>query len=409
MHIAYVIPTVDRIGGAERQLILLAKGIAQKGWQVAVIALSGTGADTLKDLSSHGVHFHSLEMRKGLVDPRGWMRLHRWLASHNPDLVHAHLPHAALLARWSRIASPVRVLVDTIHTPATGDVLRRFAYRMSSHLPDVVTAVSTSAAAPWLDAGMVSQRDLAIIPNGIDIDHWTRNDEVREAARRRSGLEDRFVWLAVGRLDPVKDQATLLRAFACLSGSAHLLLAGTGPLEQALRRLSRELGIADRVNFLGFQNDVLNWMRQADAFVLTSRCEGLPLALLEACACELPAVITNTPGALEVIPHLGEEPVPVGDAEALARAMNAVMSLSEAERRNLGSRERQRAVERFNLSTMLDSYEALYRGALAANPIPSRWKKAHLRSAMLFESEDSPHALGAFIAKTLAQHDDAEQ
>src|SRR5262249_12877349 len=153
----------------------------------------------------------------------------------------------------------------------------------------------------------------------------------REAARRLSNLDNKFVWLAVGRLDPLKDHATLLRAFARLSARAHLMLAGIGPLEQALRQQSHELGIADRVSFLGFRNDVLNWMRQADAFVLNSRWEGLPLALLEACACELPAVITNTSGALEVIPHSVASPVPVGDADALSTAMNVVMSLPQAE------------------------------------------------------------------------------
>src|SRR5215831_267716 len=108
MQIAYVIPTIDLIGGAERQLLLLATGMAQRDWQVTVIALSGTGGDSLEELSARGVPFLSLEMRKGLLDPRGWIRIHRWLASHKPDLVHTHLPHAALLARWSRIGAPLR-------------------------------------------------------------------------------------------------------------------------------------------------------------------------------------------------------------------------------------------------------------------------------------------------------------
>src|SRR5262249_38955705 len=151
------------------------------------------------------------------------------------------LPHAALLARWSRLFSPQRVLIDTIHSPAiSGGTLRRFAYRLSSGLPDVVTAVSTSAAKPWVGANLVGPR-LAIVSNGIDFEHWKLDAGIREEARRLSGLTGKFVWLAVGRLDPVKDHATLLRAFALLPSRAHLLIAGIGPLESMLRQLSSEL------------------------------------------------------------------------------------------------------------------------------------------------------------------------
>lgn len=409
MHVAYLIPTIDRIGGAERQVILLATGMAQRGWRVSIIALSGSGGNALEELATQGISYLSLEMRKGLVDPRGWIKLHRWLASHKPDLVHAHLPHAALLARWSRLGTPLRVLVDAIHSPATGGLFRRAGYRMSSRLTNLVISVSASAAAPWLRAGMVRHSDLAIIPNGIDVGYWKRDDRIREKARRRSEFTDEFVWLAVGRLDPVKDHATLLRAFVGLPARAHLVLAGTGPLEPMLRRLARELNIASRVTFLGFEDDVLTWMQQADGFVLNSRWEGLPIALLEACACELPAVITNTSGAREVLPGSPVKPVPVGDPDALATAMNAVMSLPDAERRAVGICERGRVMESFNLGGILNRYEALYGRALAANPHPSRWKSSLSHQAMLIESKGSLHTLGPFIAKALAQRDDAKE
>src|SRR5579862_758396 len=101
-HVAYLLPKIDRIGGAERQVILLATGLKKRGWKVSVICLSGIGGDAREQLNSAGVDFLSLEMRKGLVDPRGWIRLRRWMREGRPDVVHAHLPHAALMARWSR-------------------------------------------------------------------------------------------------------------------------------------------------------------------------------------------------------------------------------------------------------------------------------------------------------------------
>ncbi|MGA2207428.1 MAG: glycosyltransferase, partial [Terracidiphilus sp.] len=78
-HAAIAIPGIDRIGGAERQAMLLAKGLRRRGWRVSMVALSGTGGDAAAELRNAGVGFISLEMRKGLADPRGWLRFHRWL------------------------------------------------------------------------------------------------------------------------------------------------------------------------------------------------------------------------------------------------------------------------------------------------------------------------------------------
>ena len=131
-HVALIIPGLDRIGGAERQVILLAKGLRRRGWKVSVVALSGSGGDAAAELTAAGVEFVGLRMRKGLADPRGWFRFHRWIRRYSPDVVHAHLPHAAWFARWSRLAAPVRVVVDTVHSYSTGGIGRKLGYRWSA-------------------------------------------------------------------------------------------------------------------------------------------------------------------------------------------------------------------------------------------------------------------------------------
>ncbi|MGA8739823.1 MAG: glycosyltransferase [Terracidiphilus sp.] len=376
-HLAYLIPTLDRIGGAEQQLILLASGLAKRGWRVSVLTLSGTGGAAKERLQSADIHFSSLHMRKGLADPRGWMQLNRWIMLNRPDVVHAHLPHASLLARWSRIAAPVRVLVDTIHSPATGGLARRFGYRITAALPDAVTAVSRAASEAWLTSEMVHEEKLFIVPNGVDLDHWKSNRKARDAMRQELRLSDKFLWLAVGRLDAVKDHATLLRAFSKLPSSARLVIAGEGPLKSQLNALVKTLALGDRVFFPGFQIDVLRWMRAADGFVLSSRWEGLPIALLEACACELPAVITDIPGAREVLTDEQCPPVDaIGDADSLAACMNALMCLRETDRSELGRRMRQSVVERFSLGAVLNRWEELYGMLLERNSQPSRFGRA---------------------------------
>ena len=383
MHIAYLIPTIDRIGGAERQLIHLATGMAHRNYRVTVIALAGSGGHIAQDLSAGNVSFLSLEMRHGLFDPRGWTRLRRWIASAKPDVLHAHLPHAALMARTIRLLAPVRVVIDTIHSPATGSIARRYSYRLTSGLPDVVTAVSSAAARPWLAASAIRMPELSIIPNGIDLEHWKPSCARPEPRSVCSTSLTQFRWLAVGRLDPVKDHSTLLRAFSRLPAGVQLTIAGSGPLENALRLEAAELGIQDRVLFAGFQNDLRQLMQDSDAFVLSSRWEGHPIALMEACASGLPAVFTQTPGCRELLPGSSLPVAPVADPAALAVAMNALMALSESDRRQLAHEQRQRITALFDLRSVLDRYEVLYCQLLAANPRPSRHRS---RAASLMKS-----------------------
>jgi glycosyltransferase involved in cell wall biosynthesis len=373
-HIALLIPGLDRIGGAERQMMLLACGLLRRGWRVSVVALSGKGGDAAAALTAADVAFLSLGMRKGLADPRGWIRFNSWLRRERPDVVHAHLPHAAWFARWSRLAAPMRVMVDTLHSSSTGTLGRRLGYRSSKWLPDKVTAVSTGVALAHVEAGMVTAARLAVLPNGVDATAWQPDAEVRAAFRRVLGLEDEFLWFAAGRLDPVKDYPTLLQAMVEAPEAARLVIAGSGPMESELRRLSTELGLESRVQFLGFEPNVLRWMLAADGFVLSSRWEGLPMVILEAAACAVPSVATDVPGTREVIVDgLTGLLATAGSAPALQGAMARMMQMPPEERRAMGDRARQFVLERFSLDAALDRWEALYANLLQRNPRPLRW------------------------------------
>jgi glycosyltransferase involved in cell wall biosynthesis len=370
-HVALLIPGLDRIGGAERQLMLLAKGLRGRGWRVSVVALSGTGGDAAAELAGAGIAFLSLEMRKGLADPRGWLRFHRWLKQEKPGVVHAHLPHAAWMARWSRLATPVRVVVDTLHSSSTGTGVRRMGYRLSDWLSNEVTAVSHAVAAAHLAAEMAAK--ITVIPNGVDMDAWRPDAAARAAVRGELAIENEFLWFAAGRLEPVKDYPTLLAAMAQLPSTARLVIAGTGPLEEQLRGLASQLCLQSRVRFLGFEQDVRRWMQAADGFVLSSRWEGLPMALLEAAACALPAVATDVPGTREVIVHGGTGWLAAqGDPRALAEAMTRLMHTSLDGRRTIGEQARQRAFDSFSLELALTRWEALYSDLLQRNRRPSR-------------------------------------
>jgi glycosyltransferase involved in cell wall biosynthesis len=376
-HIALVIPGLDRIGGAERQVILLAKGLRKRGWRVSVIALSGAGGDAAVELSAAGVNFTTLGMRKGPADPRGWsgwVRFNRWIRQQAPDVIHAHLAHASWLARGSRLASPVRVIVDTLHSSATGTWGRRVGYRCSDWLADRVTAVSRAVGDAQRSAGVVGAGKIVVLANGVNVDTWKPDAEVRKSMRRELGFEDEFLWLAAGRLESVKDYTTLLGATAQLPQQARLMIAGAGPLEGELHRMSAHLGLENRVRFLGFEPDLRRWMQAADGFVLSSLWEGLPMGLLEAGACALPAVATDVPGSREVIVDGTTGWLSAaGNATALGAAMARAMQTQPQERTAMGERARKHVVEHFSLESVLDQWEALYAELLARNPKPARW------------------------------------
>jgi glycosyltransferase involved in cell wall biosynthesis len=365
-HAAIAIPGIDRIGGAERQALLLAKGLRRRGWRVSMVALSGTGGDAAAELRNAGVGFISLEMRKGLADPRGWLRFHRWLWRERPDVVHAHLPHAAWLARWSRLAAPVPVVIDTLHSSCTGRMGRQH-----------VTAVSHATAEAHLVAGMVEADHLSVLGNGIEVDAWRPDAQVRAIMRRELGLAGEFLWIAVGRLEPVKDYPAMLQALAGQPETARLLVLGAGPLKTDLVQLAARLGLERRVRFQGFEPNVKRWIQAADGFVLSSRYEGLPMVMLEAGACGLPAVATDVPGTREVIAD-GKNGwlAPAGDPQALAAAMARLMRAPIEERRAMGERARQRVAVRFSLDNVLDRWERLYEELLLGKRAARRTRPA---------------------------------
>jgi glycosyltransferase involved in cell wall biosynthesis len=207
----------------------------------------------------------------------------------------------------------------------------------------MTVAVSQAAADRHIQTKCVKLERLQVIPNGIDTTLF-RPAETREPRE--------FTWLAVGRLHWKKDYPTLLNAFAELP-RGRLLIAGSGPEERQLRRMSTK-----RVEFLGQRADTPELMRNADAFVLSSVVEGLPVVLLEAAASGLPAVATDAGGVRETHPALL---VPTKDPTALAGAMAALMDMSEAQRLELGREARARAVANWDWSVIAERWLKLYR------------------------------------------------
>ena len=368
-HLVLLLPGIDRIGGAERQALLIASSMKQKGWRVTVVALTGSGGQTATALQQNGIEFLSLHMRKGVLDPRGWLRFRAWLRERRPDVLHAHLPHATWVARGSRLLASIPLQLDTLHTPATGNTLRKLAYRLTASISDCVTAVSQGVAKSYLDAGLIRQDRLFVIPNGLDTAYWSPGSDNRSRIRSELGISDEFLWVTTGRLEAVKDHASLLKAFTSLGDTAHLVLMGDGSLAEPLKRAAQRLGVDHRVHFLGFIDDPRPYLQAADGFALPSLWEGMPMALLEACASGLPSVASDVRGNNEVLTHaVTGLLVPPADPSALAAGMLRLMQMQHEERMEMARQARESVIERYDLDRVMDQWLSLYTGLLGAAP-----------------------------------------
>jgi len=179
----------------------------------------------------------------------------------------------------------------------------------------------------------------------------------------KAGLApDSFVIGTVARLDPVKDQQTLVRAFASvLTGKSVLMIIGSGPEESNLRKLTHDLGIADRVYLMGERKDVPKVLQAMDLFVLPSVAEGISNTILEAMSCGLPVVATKVGGNEELVAHgkTGTLFSPGDDAD-----LAAILSAYRDDPKMLDNHcrsARQRVEERFSLARMVEEYDRLYR------------------------------------------------
>jgi glycosyltransferase involved in cell wall biosynthesis len=357
------------MGGADSQLLSAAHGMRSRGHEVRIVSLTRLGPMGL-EAQRAGIPTESLDMRRGVPDPRGLVRLVRLVRAWRPDVLHSHMVHANLMARVLRLITPVPVMVSTIHNIYEGGRLRMAAYRLTNPLVDHVTIVSQAAADRFVRERIVPKSLLTVIPNGVDTEQFRRIPrEVGHSVRQSLGLEREFVWLAVGRFEIAKDYPNMLRGFARVRERfphAILLLVGRGSLQSETERLAQSLDLGSGVRFLGVRDDVVQVMSAADGYVMSSAWEGMPMVLLEAAAAGLPIVATRVGGNHEVVRD-GESGfvVPPRDHEALGRAMLQLMELSETERRSMGDRGREVIRAHYGLNRVVERWEELYRDVLA--------------------------------------------
>ncbi len=367
LHRILFLVTNLTLGGAEAQVTRLAIELKQQGWEVAVVSLVSPDAHRA-ELEGMGVTVHSLGMKRRIPDPRAIPRLRAIILRLRPQVVHCHMFHANLLGRICRIFAGIPVLVCTVHnlreTSERGGPTwhKEILYRLTDRLCHKTTVICGAAFDRLIRVGAVPAGKLSILANFVDTERFSPDFERRCRVRHALSLRDEFVWLAVGRLVLQKDYPTLLRAVRRLAKKkSKVLIAGGGPLGPQLREMTTALEIDASVRFLGTDQDVLDLYNAADAFVMSSRFEGLSVALLEAASMELPAVVTDVGANAEIVqPNSSGFLVPAEDETALAAAMARMLELQHAQRSAMGRRARDHCRSHFDSRIVVQKWIGLY-------------------------------------------------
>ena len=367
-----VIPAFT-VGGAEWMAAYLAAHLPADQFRRGVVSLHGARGSPIEEyLAHHSVPVYYINKRRGF-DPTTWLRLYRLLRTLQPAIVHTHQTVGRYVypACW---AARQKIIVHTVHNIATGEIRSRFwrrfqgwAYRRGvlpvSIAQEVTrTLVQEYGRAPTLE-----------IPNAIPTERYAPDPARRAVWRSQHAVpRDALVFTCVAGLRPQKNHRLLLQAFAQAAPQlpdALLLLVGPPDrldpaYAESLKVLAQELGLGQRVRFLGSRADVPDILRASDVFVLSSDYEGNPLSVLEAMAAGLPVISTAVGGVPELVQDGATGLlVTAGDAHALAEAI-VQMGRDPMRRAVMGDAARQTALQRFDVRVMSRAYATLYKQLL---------------------------------------------
>ena len=352
---------VAGISGSEAHLLQLLPGLRERGWDVDFLMLheDEPGAwEFARALRDRGVPLDDVRLRAD-VDPIAYAEVGAFLARRRPRVLHTHLVHADVYGQIAGAMARTPLRLSTKHGFNWFREGRFFglADRSVASLAHVHIAISQGLARYLAEMEGFDEDGFEIVHYGI---------AARDAVTPFEGLEPRL--LCVGRLIPVKGHLVLLRALAQARARVPELvldIAGSGPLEPALRAYARELKLGDAVRFLGFVTPVQAAVEQSAIVVVPSLGEGFGMVALEAMERARPVIASAVGGLPEIVEDGGTGiVVPPGDAEALAEAMVALASdLPRAAA--MGEAGRRRTLEAFTQERSTTAIEALYRRGLA--------------------------------------------
>lgn len=361
MRVAYTLTRSDTVGGAAVHVRDLARGMLARGHE-AVVLVGGEGI-FLEQLDERGVPHRRIPHLVGhpfhlWTWPPVLLEFRRAMAEFGPDLVSGHSSNAGFLGRLAAASLGIPRIFTAHGWPFTEGVpgWKRAVFlageKTVAPITDRIVTVSEFDRRLALRHGVGPPETVTTVHNGMpDVEDGLEADPTEEPPRL----------IMVARFEVQKDHGTLLEALARLDDRAWTLdLVGDGPRRRIVERRARELGLADRVRFLGHRDDVAELLADAQLFVLASRWEGFPRSILEAMRAGLPVVASDVGGVSESVAD-GDtgRVVPPEEPDALAGPLQELLSESR-ERARMGRAGRERYEERFTFERMFEETLQVY-------------------------------------------------
>jgi glycosyltransferase involved in cell wall biosynthesis len=353
MKIAHVVDSME-VGGAETLVSQMCWLQREQGHEPSVYAVGPLGAlgETLR------AEGFSVEANVGQHLSDSAKRFFQFFRSTKPDVVHVHNPTPAIYAGVSARLAGVPSVIATRHSlvgpPRNAKAEAKFA--IAGTCCDWIVGICDATTNNLKSIHIAPSRKIVRVYNGA-------------AALERTPVEkcppnSGFTLVFVGRLAAVKNHPLLLSAFSAAiekRPDLRLWMVGDGSERRALEALAAELGVADQVKFWGQQLDVTPFFSAADAFIMSSRSEGLPMSLLQAFSLGVPAIVTDVGGMAEVV-RLAQAGMTVSPSES-AEMTNAILQLAneDADRARMGENAVAAFHTHFSLESMCDAYMKLYR------------------------------------------------
>lgn len=366
-----------RLGGVQIRLARVAREMVRRGHEVVIVCTEAEGINA-DGLRQDGVRVELVRTRKWNKVP-GWIKMALFLRRERPDIVHSHTFRQNVPATIGAVLARVPGIFAQIHSPKTyrREDWKRYD-RFLNRFRSAVLAVSRDVADDIRGSlEPTPPPRLEVLYNGVELEPFRALDRkaCRAALLEEFGWPDEnLVFLHAGRLNKLKNQVFMLRAFKRVSERiphARLLLAGGGELEDEVKAAHQELELREACVLAGHRDDVPRLLTGADAFVFPSLSEGFANALLEALAAGCPVLCSTATGNEEIVKDGRNGFVhPVSEEDKLVETWIRLGESSEL-------RERMRAanledVNRFSLETMVDRTLELYQEALDRRGKPFR-------------------------------------
>jgi glycosyltransferase involved in cell wall biosynthesis len=311
------------IGGAERLVVDDINEMLARGIPIKLLTLKKEPKSSFAEQCKINKNDWTVISFGSLYSLASWLATIRFIARYKPDVVITHLWYSNTIGRISAKICRVKTVITFEHN--VYDLIKSkkmfFVDRLLQHFSSHIIAVSGSVRDSLTRVG-IDTKKIKVIYNGIDISKYS--EKSKDKIRKDLSIEGEFIYLFVGRMIHQKGVDILLKAFAKVPTGV-LLLVGEGNEKEALIKLAQDLGIEQRIYFLGIRDDIANLLSSADCFVLSSRSEGLGIVVLEALAAGKPIIVSNFGPASEIIQNGHNGMIfPIENVEILAEIMSLI-------------------------------------------------------------------------------------